>query len=135
MSLEFGTSLLAEECSLDFGGGGGIGTQLLWTCASPSGCGRHTAHHEHEERIEHERHGGEGLDGRHHVPLQAERQHDEEGDGDQEQHAEASRHLGNGVQEGSADGNKNASVQPTTTRTQNRQDFCLVYKIKMCKHN
>lgn len=52
-----------------------------------------TAHREHEEGVEHECHGGEGLEGGHHVPLQTQRQNDEEGDGDQQHHTETEGHL------------------------------------------
>lgn len=51
------------------------------------------AHREHEEGVEHESHGGEGLDGGHHVPLQTQREDDEQRHGDQQQHAEDARHL------------------------------------------
>lgn len=60
-----------------------LGMSLLWPQErlgqeQPfSGC-RHApqTHHEHEHGVEEEGHGAEGLDGGHHVPLQAEWEHD-----------------------------------------------------------
>lgn len=51
------------------------------------------AHREHEEGVEHESHRREGLDGGHHVPLQTQREHDEQRHSDQQQHAKTARHL------------------------------------------
>lgn len=51
------------------------------------------AHRKHEEGVEDEGHSGEGLDGGHHVPLQTQREHDEQGHGDQQQHAKTAGHL------------------------------------------
>lgn len=50
-------------------------------------------HHEHEHGVEDERHGAEGLDGGHHVPLQAQGKHNAQGDGEEQDYAEAARHL------------------------------------------
>lgn len=55
-----------------------------------SACG---AHHTHEDGVEEQRHGAEGLDGGHHVPLQAEREHDAQGHCAEQEHAEAVGHL------------------------------------------
>lgn len=51
------------------------------------------AHREHEESVEHESHRGEGLDGGHHVPLQTQREDDEQRHGDEQQHAKTEGHL------------------------------------------
>lgn len=50
-------------------------------------------HREHEEGVKHESHGGEGLQGCHHVPLQAQREDDEQRHGDQQQRTETEVHL------------------------------------------
>lgn len=50
-------------------------------------------HREHEEGVKHESHGRKGLKGGHHVPLQAQREHNEQRHGDQQQHAETARYL------------------------------------------
>lgn len=52
--------------------------------------------HEHEDGVEDERHGAEGLDGRHHVPLQAQRQNDAQRDGEEQNDPETARHLQKG---------------------------------------
>ncbi len=51
------------------------------------------SHRKHEEGVEHESHSGEGLDGGHHVPLQTQREDDEERHSDQQQHAKTEGHL------------------------------------------
>ena len=51
------------------------------------------AHREHEEGVEQQSHCREGLDGGHHVPLQAQRKDDEQGHGDQQQHTKTEVHL------------------------------------------
>lgn len=55
---------------------------------------RPDTHHEHEHGVEDEGHGTEGLDGGHHVPLQAEREHDAQGHREEQEHAEGARDLG-----------------------------------------
>lgn len=50
-------------------------------------------HREHEEGVKYESHGREGLDGGHHVPLQTQREDNEQRHSDQQQHAETEGHL------------------------------------------
>lgn len=51
------------------------------------------AHHKHEDSVEEECHGTEGLDGGHHVSLQAERKHDEQGHREEQEYTESPGHL------------------------------------------
>lgn len=51
------------------------------------------AHRKHEEGVKHESHGRKGLQGGHHVSLKTQRQHNEQGHGKQQQHAETKSHL------------------------------------------
>lgn len=51
------------------------------------------AHREHEEGVKHESHGREGLDGGHHVPLQTQREDNEQRHSDQQQHTKSEGHL------------------------------------------
>lgn len=53
----------------------------------------HGAHHKHEDSVEDEGHGTEGLDGGHHVPLQTEREHNAQGHPKEQEHAEGATHL------------------------------------------
>lgn len=51
------------------------------------------ANREHEEGVEHQRHSWEGLQSGHHVPLQTQREYDEQRHYNQQQHAKIAGHL------------------------------------------
>lgn len=57
----------------------------------PSVC----THHEHEHAVEDESHGTEGLNGGHHVPLQAQGKDNAQGHSEEQDNAERARHLHN----------------------------------------
>lgn len=50
-------------------------------------------HREHEESVEDESHGRERLDRGHHVPLQTQREHNEQRHNDEQHHTKAASHL------------------------------------------
>lgn len=54
--------------------------------------GAHT-HHKHEDAVEDESHGTEGLNGGHHVPLEAQGKDNAQGDSKEQDNAERARHL------------------------------------------
>lgn len=45
-------------------------------------------HHKHEHTVEDESHGTEGLDGGHHVPLEAQGKDNAQGDGEEQDNPE-----------------------------------------------